>query len=236
VEETSSARELDVLRELCASSDPYLRAAAVWAASAYVGDAEPRSLIEQARQDEHALVRETAALFAEGGLATASDAGGQGRPGPPTRPLSTIETMHLLHAVPLFSGLDPEDLHELALYAVEEIIAPPDVIFEQGDVNADALFVVLGGRATVHRHDGADAGAALRRETLGPGAVFGELSVLDGTRRDVTVRPDGGPVRVLRIPGPSFRGGLLRRTRVTEWLLAALAGRIRRLADTVERR
>jgi hypothetical protein len=54
--------------------------------------------------------------------------------------------------------------------------------------------------------------------------------VLDGTRRDTTVRPAGGPVRVLRIPGTSFRSGMLRRSRVTEWLLGALAGRIRRLS------
>jgi hypothetical protein len=52
--------------------------------------------------------------------------------------------------------------------------------------------------------------------------------VLDGSRRDVTVRPTSGPVRVLRIPGTRFRSGLLRRGRVTERLLGALAGRIRR--------
>jgi hypothetical protein len=37
-------------------------------------------------------------------------------------------------------------------------------------------------------------------------------------------------VRVLRIPGTRFRSGLLRSERVTEWLLGALAGRIRRLS------
>jgi CRP-like cAMP-binding protein len=58
--------------------------------------------------------------------------------------------------------------------------------------------------------------------------VIGELSVLDGSPRSATVRPEGGPVSVLRMPGPSVRGILLR-PRVAESLLGMLAGRMRRL-------
>jgi Cyclic nucleotide-binding domain len=212
--------EDEALLKLLASSDPYLRAAAVWAAAREDTAPALGEAVQRADDDEHPLVRETAARF---GSVAERAASARVRPGLPAH-LTTIETMHLLHAVPLFSGLDPEDLHELALYAIEETIAPPRAIFEEGDADSDALFVILAGRAVVER--GSGTGTA---DTLGRGAVVGELSVLDGSRRDATVRPDGGPVRVLRIPGASFRGGLLRRTRVTEWLLGTLAGRIRRL-------
>jgi CRP-like cAMP-binding protein len=89
--------------------------------------------------------------------------------------------------------------------------------------------VILAGSVSVERVGSAGD------ETLGPGSVVGELSVLDGSRRDSTVRPERGPVRVLRIPGTRFRSGLLRRGRVTEWLLGALAGRIRRLSAPLAR-
>jgi hypothetical protein len=211
-----------VLQGLMASPDPYLRAAATWAASGAVPGTALGDAVTRAAADDHPLVRESAARAssAPGGALPAS----RGSKGPPVY-LSTLETMHLLHAVPLFSGLDPEDLHELALYAVEETIAPPRSIFHEGDVESDALFVVLDGTVVVER-------GSTRVETLGPGAVVGELSVLDGSRRDSSARPEHGAVRVLRIPGASFRGGLLRRPRVTEWLLGALAGRIRRLSST----
>jgi CRP-like cAMP-binding protein len=192
--------------------------------------------LARARADEHPLVRETADPI------TGPRRALEGAAGLPAQ-ISTVETMHLLQAVPIFSGLDPEDLHELALYAIDDTIDAQSVLFAEGDADCDALFVILSGRVAVERVgtvDGTgsaprDATGALLLETLGPGAVVGELSVLDGSRRDSTVRPEHGPVRVLRIPGSRFRTGLLRRGRVTEWLLGALAGRIRRLSGPLAR-
>jgi hypothetical protein len=231
--ELDQGGEEGVLLTLLQSADPYLRAAAVWAAAPWADRSAIAAALARAREDEHPLVRETADPItgprppAEGGV------------GLPAR-LSTLETMHLLQAVPIFSGLDPEDLHELALYAIDDTIEPHSVLFAEGDADCDALFVILSGRVSVERNGeaGAASGAATGAhlvERLGPGAVVGELSVLDGSRRDSTARSEGGPVRVLRIPGARFRSGLLRRGRVTEWLLGALAGRIRRLSAPLAR-
>jgi hypothetical protein len=233
--EVDQGGEEGVLLTLLQSADPYLRAAAVWAAAPLADRSAIAAVLARAREDEHPLVRETADPI------TGPRPPSEGGVGLPAR-LSTLETMHLLQAVPIFSGLDPEDLHELALYAIDDTIEPHSVLFVEGDADCDALFVILSGRVSVERNGeveapsiaGAATGAHLV-ETLGPGAVVGELSVLDGSRRDSTVRPERGPVRVLRIPGARFRTGLLRRGRVTEWLLGALAGRIRRLSAPLAR-
>jgi len=104
------------------------------------------------------------------------------------------------------------------------------VICERGEADSDTLFVLVSGRAAVlGPGDGDAAGADRPVATLGRGDLLGELSVLDGSPRSATVRPEGGPVRLLRIPGPSLRGTLLQRPRAAESLLRILAGRLRRL-------
>lgn len=212
------------ITRLAEATDPYLRAGAVWAARS-CGEASLGEVIERARHDPDALVRETAVLSGTGPSAPILEARFTG--------LATIEKMHFLRSVPLLAGLDPEDLHDLCLLAEEEIIAPPRVLCEQGDTQADALFILVDGRASVVLR--ADEGGGEEREVavLGPGEVIGELALLDGSPRSATVRPDGGPVRVLRIPGSCFRDRLLPRPRVAQPLLATLAQRIRDLSRRV---
>jgi hypothetical protein len=216
--------ESAILLRLLAGTNPFLRAGAVWAAANH-GDEPLLRHVASATGDRHPLVRETAERFGPGGVGGGLPGGG----GAPT--LSTIETMYFLHAVAFFRGLDPEDLHDLALFAFEETVEPPAAICQAGDINSDSLFVLLSGRAEVVPAGEPMGGEGLLPpRSLAPGDIVGELSVLDGSPRDATVRPLGGPARVLRIPGQNFRSGLLRRPGVTESLFATLAGRIRRLS------
>ncbi len=215
------AREFEVLMRFLAGKDPFLRAGAVWAA---VGRREPelQQAIADARKDPHALVGETAERFGAPQGAGRSDSAG---------PLSAIETMAFLHGVPLFDAFEPEDLYELTLFAFEEVVDEGETLCEIGDAGTDAFFVLLSGRVSAELPK--VEGTETRTEVVEPGGVVGELSVLDGTPRDVTVRAVDGPVRVLRVPGVQFRSGLMRRPRVTRSLFASLAGRIRRLAGQV---
>lgn len=232
--DTGDDDEDAVLRRLFDGPDPYLRAGAAWAAATggTSRSAALREALAAAAEDPHPLVRETATHFAESPADEGSPSTGAGSP--PASSLATIEKMHLLHAVPLFAELEPEDLHDLSLVAEEETIAPPAVICEEGDTDSDALFVLVSGRAAVFlRGRGEEEATERQVRTLAPGAVIGELSVLDGSPRSATVRPSGGPVRVLRIPGQSFRSGLLARPRVSEPLLRTLAQLVRRLSDQV---
>jgi CRP-like cAMP-binding protein len=168
-------------------------------------------------------VRETAARFAGASR-------GHGREDATS--LSSIEIMHFLHAAPFFSDLDPSDLYDLSQFAIEESVDPPATICEAGDADSDTLYVVVSGKAAVvGRGPGDSVDAARAIAILGRGDLVGELAVLDGSPRSTTVRPEGGPVSVLRIPGPSLRSILLHRPRAAQSLLRILAGRIRRLVE-----
>ncbi len=221
--------EDSTLARLLQEKNPYLRAGAVWAAAG-LPDAPLGAALERALEDDHPFVRETAAEFS---VAPNDRADGSAPPAPRSTGLSSIETMYLLHGAPFFAALDPADLYDLSQFAVEETVAPPATICEAGDVDSDALFVVLSGRATVVARASGGPGQPERAiATLGQGDLIGELSVLDGSPRSATVRPDGGPVRVLRILGPSVRGILLHRPRVAESLLGILAGRVRGMVSS----
>jgi len=94
------------------------------------------------------------------------------------------------------------------------------------------LCVVLSGRAVILVRGGAP-GAERESEVanLGPDKVVGELALIDGSPRSATVRPKGGPLRVLRIPAQTFRDRLLPRGRVPPSLLLTLTPRLRALAS-----
>jgi hypothetical protein len=217
----------EMLERLAAATDPYIRAGAVWAAGTDAG--LTRTIVARVLEDPHPLVRETAALcerFVEKGPET---------PDERFSSLATIEKMQFLRGVPLFSHLDPEDLDDLGRLTEVETITSPQVLCEEGDVDADAVFIIVDGLASVVLRARSASGEQTEREVavLGAGEVVGELSLLDGSPRMATVRPKAGPLRVLRIPGHLFRSRLLHRPRVAQPLLVTLAQRLRRLSQRV---
>ena len=212
-----------MLERLSTASDPYIRAGAVWAAGA---DERFAPLIARAVEDPSPLVRETAARC------RTRAPNGAGAPQAAFASLSTIEKMQFLRGVPLFSHLDPEDLEDLGRLTEDEIVTAPQVLCEEGDVDADAVFIIVDGEASVVLRARDARGREREREVavLGAGEVVGELSLLDGSPRMATVRPRDGALRVLRIPGHLFRTRLLHRPRVAQPLLVTLAQRLRRLS------
>jgi CRP/FNR family cyclic AMP-dependent transcriptional regulator len=55
-----------------------------------------------------------------------------------------------------------------------------DVIFAEGD-KGDAMYVIRSGEVAIER-----GGHVM--ETLGPGGIFGEMALIDGSPRSATVR------------------------------------------------
>jgi len=217
----AEAEEAEILERLGRSTDPYLRAAALWLEFTLGGDGLTEAL-DRASADPVPIVAATADAL----RARAANGRGDVR--------SPIERLAFLRRVPLFSELDPADLEELAAFAREEIVEPSAALCLQGVPDSGDLMVLLEGRAAVTvRSDPADASTERRVAELGPHEVVGELSLLDGSPRSATVRPDGGPVRLLRVPGPPFRDRLLRREAVSRSLLATLSERLRGLTGRI---
>jgi len=97
---------------------------------------------------------------------------------------STAEFEALLSDVPILQMLSAADLRALSLVARPLLAMPEERIVIQ-DSDGDSLFVVADGTVEVMlRRDGADTSV----DTMGRGAVFGEMALLTGERRTATVR------------------------------------------------
>ena len=90
-----------------------------------------------------------------------------------------------LSRIPFFSQLQPAAQAALLAKMTRRQVPAQEVIFWIGDLG-DALYVVEQGRVAITAPD--ERGEHLVLDTLGPGGVFGEISLLDGGHRSATVR------------------------------------------------
>ncbi|HVF74975.1 MAG TPA: cyclic nucleotide-binding domain-containing protein [Acidimicrobiales bacterium] len=102
---------------------------------------------------------------------------------------TTAEIEALLTEVAILRMLSPDDLRDLAAAVRPLLLGPTERFVVQGDAG-DSLFVVGDGEVEIllRRDDGDD----VLVETMGRGAVVGEMSLLTGERRSATVRAVGG--------------------------------------------
>lgn len=139
----------------------------------------------------------------------------------------------VVRRAPLFSALDGEAgaalLHEMTSSRLER----GDVLFREGDPG-DALFVIGEGKVKLGRtsSDGRENLVAI----LGPGEMFGELSLFDPGPRTMTATAVA-ETQLMGLSNDSLTTLLSGRPEVAKSLLAALAKRLRRtnehLADLV---
>ena len=92
--------------------------------------------------------------------------------------------LEFLSRIDLFADLTIEEVFDIidAIHALT--CREGETVFEQDDPG-DAAYIVESGELGVFK-DG--EGCTVRVATLGAGAVFGELALLDGARRSATVR------------------------------------------------
>src|SRR6266545_4182032 len=83
----------------------------------------------------------------------------------------------VLSKVPLFAEFDAEELASLAELTRTRHYGARQVVFQQGD-SGGAVFAIIAGHVKVVTPgpDGRDTVLAI----MGPGEVFGEVSLLDG--------------------------------------------------------
>jgi CRP/FNR family transcriptional regulator, cyclic AMP receptor protein len=95
------------------------------------------------------------------------------------------ERIEQLGAITLFRGLTLEALALIAHVAQEEEHAKNDIIFRHGDIG-DKLYLILEGKVRISREVPGMGEEALA--VVGPGSVFGEMSLLDDAPRSADAR------------------------------------------------
>lgn len=138
--------------------------------------------------------------------------------------ISTLERILLLREIPMFSGLDPEDLEKIADIAHEELYSPNSVICREGDAG-NALFIIVSGDVQVVKSVGGHESTLATRSA---GEFVGEMAILDSAPRSATVRAMND-VRILSINGEAFKSILLDRPEVAVSVLRNMSSRIRAL-------
>jgi CRP/FNR family cyclic AMP-dependent transcriptional regulator len=141
------------------------------------------------------------------------------------------EALDVLLQVPLFAGMSEDQVAELIDQAGLRSYRANTVVMQKGD-EATALYVLLSGHVKVFASD--ESGKEIVLNELGPGDYLGELALIEDSTRTasvITVEPS----RFLVIPKASFEAFLISRPAVALHLLGALAARIRKLTEEVER-
>jgi CRP-like cAMP-binding protein len=133
--------------------------------------------------------------------------------------LLTVERVAVLRRVDLFAATPDRVLAGVALVIEEVEFNAGATIMTRGAVE-DWLYVIVHGELRVSRSD--------RELTLGPGAVVGELAVLDPQPRSATVTALT-PVRLLRLGKNAFDSVLEARPEVAQGVILELVRRLREL-------
>ena len=129
----------------------------------------------------------------------------------------------ILRRASAFQLLDDEELSELASHADEASFGAGETVFRAGDPGG-VMHVVLSGRVEVSIVD--DDRRRVVLHSLGPGEIFGELSLFDGEPRSATV-DTVEPTRTFLIDREDLERLFVRRPRAALDVLAVLGRRLR---------
>ncbi|MEZ0241490.1 MAG: Crp/Fnr family transcriptional regulator [Chloroflexota bacterium] len=128
----------------------------------------------------------------------------------------------LLAQVPLFAGVGPEGLEEIAGIAREKDVAAGTVLTHEGR-HEGYFFVVISGTIRIER-----GGRTIN--TLGPGDYLGEIALLDGGPRTATATAET-PCRLLSLMPEQFHQLMVDIPGVQTALLQSVAQHLRKLDD-----
>lgn len=132
--------------------------------------------------------------------------------------LLTIEKVAYLKGVEIFADTPDHLLAAVARITEEVELYANQTIIQEGEVG-DSLYIVVEGEVRVHSQ-----GKTLL--TLGPGAVVGELAVLDPEPRSATVTAEGDTL-LFRIKKEPFDEVMADRPDIAQGVIRVLCKRIR---------
>jgi CRP/FNR family cyclic AMP-dependent transcriptional regulator len=125
-----------------------------------------------------------------------------------------------LSQVPMFSACSGRELGLIAKYADELEVDAGEQLIKEGEAGRE-FYVIVEGKASLTR-------GGREIAVLGPGSYFGELSLLDGQKRDATVTTST-PADLLVVGQREFVTLLQDVPQITRKLLAGMARRLHEL-------
>jgi CRP-like cAMP-binding protein len=152
----------------------------------------------------------------DGSIGGPTDTGYAG-PGAPDK-LGQDEKMTYLQRVSLFEACSTRQLRAIARTAEVQEVPAGEVLARTGEPG-DRFFVIVDGSARIEV-------SAQNQSRIGPGAFFGEMSLLDGEPRSATVVADTA-MRLLVIHRRDFVTLLRDVPSLTQRMLITLCQRVR---------
>jgi CRP/FNR family transcriptional regulator len=135
----------------------------------------------------------------------------------------------VLRRAPLFAALDEEQASELRASMTEVSMARGDTLFHEGDPG-DRLYVIAEGKLKLHRTS--PDGRENMIMVIGPGDMFGELSLFDPGPRTASATTLT-EAKLLGLGHQDLQPWLKGRPEVAAALLKAIARRLRRTNDVM---
>jgi len=136
--------------------------------------------------------------------------------------MSLMERVLFLKEVPLFSGLMPADLGQLAEIAKERWFSDGAALCHEGE-EGDELFIITTGCVRVSKTTGSHEKLLATRCV---GDFVGEMSIIDASPRSASMLADG-EVRTLVITSEAFKAILRERPEVSLEVMRGLSKRLR---------
>jgi CRP-like cAMP-binding protein len=141
-----------------------------------------------------------------------------------------MDTIKLLHHIPIFARLSDAQLTLLAERLATQHFARGETIVRQDDPGS-VLFIIVRGQVRVYRSG--DAGQELSVALLRAGDFFGELALLDGDTRSASVEAML-PTTTLVLNRESFQQSVHRHPEIAIAVLETLASRFRGITRYAE--
>ena len=134
-----------------------------------------------------------------------------------------MDSIQLLRSIPLFDGLEIDDLESLAESLVARSLRAGTSIFAQGD-RGDAMYIVASGDVNIFLPGQASRRVSLK--DLGRGEYFGELALFDEKPRSASAVATTD-CTLLELKHSTLEEYLHHRPRAAMAILRTISGRLR---------
>jgi CRP/FNR family transcriptional regulator len=141
-----------------------------------------------------------------------------------------LSILNHIARVPLFEGLPPEQVEDLAMIVTDQVFRKGETIFSEGE-DANGFYVVITGRIKIFKLS--PDGKEQILHFFGPGEPFGEVPVFTGQHFPANAEAMEES-RIFFFPRKSFVDLIKRNPSLALNMLAVLSKRLRRFAALID--